>query len=403
MNNISLKTQTHILVVLLILLATVPLIMYYVYATEAISRFGTDPQIESSLNRSIELAAPGAAKEEAAAALKKYGQFRVLKDRIMRQLIVFSIVYSIAVVAIALVLGGVLVSRITRPLRNLTEATHHLGHEELDYHLDERAGGEVGVLVKAFNAMTADLKIARQQRTIAERRATWQHVARTIAHEIKNPLTPIRLSTERLYEKFLSQSADFAEVMKSTTSTILVEIGNLQKLIDTFHRYAKFPDPVLRPESLAAVARETVSLFSASKVPISSDIDERAAAPLSIDKAQVREALSNLIKNAIEAIEASGRSDGAVAVRCAYSDGGWEVSVCDNGCGISPDNQKKLFQPYFTTKKHGNGIGLALTERIITLNGGRIRFDSREGEGTTFTILFPREGAHAYGEDTGRG
>jgi two-component system, NtrC family, nitrogen regulation sensor histidine kinase NtrY len=388
MKNISLKTQTMILLILLILLATVPLIVYYLGTAQSLSSLGTDVQIENSLKRSIDLAPSLLDKEHGADALKRYSQIKVLKNRIVHQVIVFSAFYSAAVIVISLVLGYFFVSRITGPLTRLTDATKKLAHDELDITIKADAGGEVGILVNSFNKMAGDLKTARQQRAIAERRATWQHVARTIAHEIKNPLTPIKLSTERMYEKFLSESKDFPSVIKSTTNTILNEIENLQKLVDTFHRYAKFPDPVLSPESLQSIITETVALFTESPVKITSQINDDIT-PLLLDKGQIREALTNLIKNAVEAIQTTGRTDGAVMITCTTLSGAIQLCIKDNGCGIRQEDIKNLFQPYFTTKTHGNGIGLALTERIITLNGGSITFESKEGKGTTFTISFP--------------
>jgi two-component system, NtrC family, nitrogen regulation sensor histidine kinase NtrY len=387
MPYISLRTQTFILLILLVLLATIPLVIYYVQETQGLSGLGTDPKIESSLQRSIDLASTQDDKENAATALKRYRQIKVLKDRIVSQVITFSIFYSIGVVFISLVLGYFLVSRITKPLKTLTEATQRLAHDELDLAIEAKGGGEITRLIASFNKMAHDLKTAREQRAIAERRATWQHVARTIAHEIKNPLTPIKLSTERMYEKFLNNSKDFPEVIKSTTNTVLNEINNLQKLVETFHRYAKFPDPVLASQSLEEIVREVASLQSSGKIPIETEIAP-ALPQISLDKGQIKEALANLIKNGIEAVEAVGRP-GKITVKCVKVEKDICLSIIDNGCGISLENQKKLFQPYFTTKKHGNGIGLALTERIITLNGGKIACESTEGVGTTFTIILP--------------
>ncbi|MBN2037715.1 MAG: HAMP domain-containing protein [Chitinispirillaceae bacterium] len=386
MNNLTLKAKTFILITVLVLLTTGPLVFYYLQATQGIGNLGTDPQIESSLSRCIELSTTPDNKEQAAHALKRYGQIKVLKDRIVTQVVLFSVVYSVAVIALLLAAGYVMVSRITRPLKNLTAATRRIAADRLDEKLPETVGGEIGDLVRAFNTMAHDLKTAREQRAIAERRATWQHVARTIAHEIKNPLTPIKLSTERMYEKYLTESRDFPEVIKSTTQTVLTEIGNLQKLVDSFHRYAKFPDPVLKSESFGDIAKETAALFTGGKAAITCTAD--ASVPqLMLDRGQIREALTNLIKNAIEATEAVEREP-HVSVTVTYDQGLVTMCVKDNGCGISQDNIKKLFQPYYTTKKQGSGIGLALVERIVTLHGGSLSVQSEEGHGTEIRLHF---------------
>lgn len=387
MRNLTLATKTVILLTALILLATGPLVWYCLKAVQGIGALGTDSQIEAALARGIDLAHDKQEKQQAAVALKRYAQIKVLKDRIVSQVALFSALYASMVIGIALGLGWLSVSRITRPLKELTAATRRLAADRFEGKLPEKSGGEVGELVRAFNAMVGDLATARERQAAAERRATWQTVARTIAHEIKNPLTPIRLSTERMYEKYLDQSKDFPEVIRSTTSTVLTEIANLQKLVDTFHRYAKFPDPVLARERLGAVVRETVGLYTGSPVPVETSIDETLP-EIKIDKGQIREAVTNLLKNAFEAVEDTGRPPRIeVAVRrdadCAV------VSVRDNGCGISEESRKKLFQPYYTTKKQGSGIGLALIERIVTLHGGTITVESTERAGTEVIMRLP--------------
>ena len=387
MKNMTLRAKTFILIGVLVLLTTGPLVFYYLQATQGISALGTDPQIENSLSRCIDLSLDKSDKQQAADALQKYGQIQVLKNRILGQVLMFSILYSVVVIVLALAIGYLVVSRITRPLKELTAATGKIAQDRFEAKLPEEAGGEIGELIRAFNTMADDLKTAREQRAMAERRATWQHVARTIAHEIKNPLTPIKLSTERMYEKYLLGSSDFGEVIKSTAATVLSEIANLQKLVDTFHRYAKFPDPVLCDEPLEPIIRETAALFAAPATPVTCRIGEGLPA-VRIDKGQIREALTNLVKNSIEAVEGSGRPP---LVEVSARSAGTQVvlSVKDNGCGISEENRKKLFQPYFTTKKQGSGIGLALIERIVTLHGGTIVIESEEQVGTEIRIIFP--------------
>lgn len=385
---LSLKTKTFVLLLLILLLSVIPLMIYYHNAMRALSDLGMDPAVEASLSKSIALSQSNTEKIVSADALKKYNQIKVLKNRIVGQVVAFSLVYSAVLFLISLAAGYFFISKITRPLEDLTEATHKLSRDQLDYKLREDAGGEVGRLVQSFNRMADDLKTARKHREIAERRATWQRVARTIAHEIKNPLTPIKLSTERLYDKYLNGSGDFPEVLKSTTQTILAEISNLQKLVDTFHRYAKFPDPVLKPESINQIIKGSVSLYESEDVSLTVQLAPDVP-DLPLDHGQIKEALTNLIKNSMEAIQ-SKQTKGVITLVTKNEKDAVAVTVTDNGCGISPANQKKLFQPYFTTKEHGNGIGLALTERIISLNNGKITVESEQDQGTTFFIEFKK-------------
>jgi len=386
LKNLSLKTKTFVLLLLIVLVATLPLIGYYVKTARGLSELGQDRDIELSLNRSVDLAPTGPEKDAAVLALKKYMQISALKASILSQVLTFTIVYFIVVVLIALSLGLFFITRITRPLRELTEATRVLSQDDLEFTLRSKAGGEIGILVEAFNRMVGDLKTAREQRAMAERRATWQQVARTIAHEIKNPLTPIKLSTERMVDKYENNAKDFPAVMKSTAATILSEIDNLQKLVETFHQYAKFPDPVLKEEDINAVLTEVTDLFKGEKAEIR--LSEAQGLPkLQLDRGQIRQAITNLVKNAVQALEGSERP-GVIQVESRKAGDRVMVSVADNGPGISPENMKKLFQPYFTTKKHGSGIGLALTERIVSLHNGKISCKSEEGKGAEFVMMF---------------
>jgi nitrogen fixation/metabolism regulation signal transduction histidine kinase len=397
LKNLSLKIKTFILLACIVLLATLPLGIYYVTTSQVLAQLGAGEAIDKTLSASIDVLTNGESRHDAVLALKEYRQISVLKASIVRQVLLFTVCYIVIVTVLSLVVGYFFISKITKPLRNLIDATGLLAADNPQYKIAAAGGGEIGKLIEAFNAMGEKLIVARREKIMAERRATWQRVARIIAHEIKNPLTPIKLSTERLYDKFLNHSKDFPEVMKSTTSTILAEIDNMQKLVDTFHKYAKFPDPVLRLERLSDVVSEVCALFGPLS-RIACDLPPNLP-EVRIDKGQIREALTNLITNAQQAIAEAARPEGNITVKGRVAGDYVEVTVTDNGCGISAENQKKLFQPYFTTKKHGNGIGLALTERIISLHGGTILCESDVGTGTTFTILFNVKDPY-HGEDT---
>jgi len=387
LKHLSLKTKMFALLIFIVLLAAAPLAIYFVKTAGAFARLGADPSVERTLQAAVDRAPSSGEQQAAALSLKRFRQIEVLRETIVRQAVLVSAVYFTAVLLVALTIGYLFISRITRPLKELTRATQQLAADDLDVKLPEKAGGEIGALMHSFNAMAHNLSAARQEKMLAERKATWQRVARVIAHEIKNPLTPIKLSTERMYEKFLSQSKDFPAVIKSTVDTVLNEINTLQRLVDTFHKYAKFPDPVLRPEPVNEVIESVCSLFSFSHAPIIRHFTPDLPS-IRMDKGQVREVLSNLIKNAAEAIAEAGQS-GEIAVSSVRDGAMVRIRVADNGCGIAPENLEKLFQPYFTTKKGGNGIGLALAERIISLHGGGISCRSESGKGTIFDISLP--------------
>lgn len=397
--NLSLNTKTFLLLVFLVALAVLPLIVYYNKTASALAQLASDPDIEKGLLLSLDLAQEPDQSGTAGLALKKYGQIQALKSSILKEVLLFTLFYFLVVIVLSLLVGYFFISRITRPLLDLTRATRELANDNLDIRLNVPSGGEIGRLQDAFRKMVEDLKTARDERALAERRATWQNVARTIAHEIKNPLTPIKLSTERMYDKYLNESRDFPQVIKSTTETILSEIGNLQKLVDTFHQYAKFPDPILQEESLNTIAEETLALFAGETTAVRRELDPSLPA-LMLDKGQIKQALFNLVKNSLQSLEEIKR-EGRVLVKTQYAEHRVFLMVEDNGCGISEENRKRLFQPYFTTKQQGSGIGLALTERIVNLHGGKILCTSREGEGTLFKIILPVKDASLAETRTG--
>jgi len=386
MKNLSIRTKTLFLLFTMLLLAALPLIAYSVATMKGLSRLGWDRDIEATLEQSLQQAATASDKENAAVSLMKYRQIHALKQGITDQVLTVSLLYFGIIIFLSLSAGWFFTTRITRPLRQLTEATKRIAADNLDATLINQAGGEMAHLIDSFNKMIKDLKIAREQHRLNERRSAWRLVARTLAHEIKNPLTPIRLSTERLYEKFLGKSPDFPEVIQSTTQTILSEIANLERLVNAFHQYAKFPDPMLKLESLNSIAEECTTLYKHPDY----DLDLRlcpALPLLPLDRGQMRQALGNLLKNAAQSFEKNGQR-GRIILTTAREDNRIRLSVQDNGCGISEENRKQLFQPYFTTKPQGSGLGLPLTERIVNVNGGRIFCESSEEKGSLFTLEF---------------
>lgn len=384
----SLPTKTFLLLVIVVLVSIIPVTLYSITASKSLASLGTDTAIDNALDSSITLAVSADAKNIATLALKKYRQGTVLRETIVSQVVLFSIAYAAILILVVILAGYLFISRITRPLKELTAAARLIAHDKLTYRIAPVKGNEIGTLVDAFNTMADNLATARQEKIMAERRATWQRVARIIAHEIKNPLTPIKLSTERMYEKFISESKDFPAVIKSTTTTILSEIANLQKLVDSFHTYAKFPDPVLKQHNIIPMITEVIDLFK-GELPSPSLTVIEPVPDFNFDASQLRGALTNLIKNSLEAIAESKRENGFVSISVSSDKTSIHISVADNGMGITLENQARLFQPYFSTKKNGNGIGLAFTERIISLHEGSISCASTPTIGTTFSLSFP--------------
>ncbi len=220
---------------------------------------------------------------------------------------------------------------------------------------------------------------------LAQRALAWQEVAKRIAHEIKNPLTPIRLSAERLMKKWNDRSDDFEEILKRSTKTIVQEVNSLRSLVDEFSRFGKMPKINLEPTNIISIIEEVVELYSNLKgveifTSFNADIPE-----VEIDKKQIKMALINLIDNAVQAktvkIHLSAYYNSALDLI--------RVEVADEGVGIKEEDKDKLFFPYFSTKKEGTGLGLAIVNSIISKHRGYIRVRDNKPKGTQFIIELP--------------
>jgi two-component system, NtrC family, nitrogen regulation sensor histidine kinase NtrY len=220
----------------------------------------------------------------------------------------------------------------------------------------------------------------------AQQLAAWNEAARRIAHEIKNPLTPIRLAAERMLRKSQQGDPGLGSAIEDGVEIIVREVVTLQGMVDEFSRYARMPRPRPAPVDLPKLVGETLHLYRHLKpgVAVESDVDARLAA-VWIDGEQIRRALINLLDNAVEATEAPG----SVTVEAHAVNGHLEIQVADTGRGIPPASKEKLFLPYFSTKGRGTGLGLAIVHRIVADHHGAIRVEDNAPRGTVFTVELP--------------
>ncbi len=303
--------------------------------------------------------------------------------------------------ALALALALLIAGRISRPIRELSRAAGDVARGKLRATgLRASATDEVGDLVRAFDHMTRELDESRKDLRRAERVAAWREVAQRIAHEIKNPLSPIRTSVETLRRARAKERPDFGEIFEESTSTVLEEVDRLRRIVDEFSRFARMPSPRLEPTDLEEVVRGAAALWAPSvpDVVLSIEIDGalrgaaaageagRALPRVRADREQVTQVLVNLLKNAGEAT--GGKGTVTLRLRSLAEARAVELSVSDSGPGIPESAREQLFLPYFTTKAEGSGLGLAICHRIIGDHGGSIAL-GREGPGATFVITLP--------------
>ncbi len=226
----------------------------------------------------------------------------------------------------------------------------------------------------------------------AQKLATWNEAARRIAHEIKNPLTPIKLSAERLLKKHKANDPDFDSTLDGSIKIIVREVEKMKNLVDEFARFARMPSPSLSQLDAGQMCRDVVKLYTDIKQGVEvialTDTDQlNGASALTVagDEAQLRSALINLIDNAIEATTGPG----TVVVRAQRRATELRLQVADPGPGVRPEDKERLFLPYFSTKGRGTGLGLSIVHRIVTDHHGTIRIDDNQPHGAVFTIDLP--------------
>ena len=225
----------------------------------------------------------------------------------------------------------------------------------------------------------------------AQRATAWAEVARRLAHEIKNPLTPIQLSAERLEMKLADRlSGDDAEMLRRSTGTIVNQVAALKSMVDDFRDYARLPAPSLARLDLNGLVSDVLALYETSRVPIAKRLAE-GLPPVWADPAQIRQVIHNLVQNSQDALENAklGASPPAIEVRTELVADKVRLAVSDNGGGFPEELMARIFEPYVTTKARGTGLGLAIVKKIVDEHHGSISYASRRGEGTTFTVRLP--------------
>jgi signal transduction histidine kinase len=288
-------------------------------------------------------------------------------------------------VLLALVFGALVARRITEPLRELADGARAVARGSLDASVPVRTSDEVGELAETFNGMTRDLASAREDLVRAERVAAWREIAQRIAHEIKNPLTPIQMAIETLQRAHKKGAGQFDSLFGESAQTILDEVGRLKHIVAEFSSFARMPQPALAPLDVSEVVDAALALYKGGEMRLELSLPRDLPQALA-DKEQLTQVIINLVENARDAAGTGGH----IRVTTRAVDGRIELEVADDGPGLTDEARAKLFIPYFTTKARGTGLGLAIVHRIVTDHGGEIHVGGRPGHGAIFTVSLPR-------------
>jgi len=283
------------------------------------------------------------------------------------------------------------------PLRRLVARLVEDGQEITDQQVSLTLNGRPATLVVTVSGLRSPegrtqgavvvlddvTELLRAQQAMA-----WREVARRIAHEIKNPLTPIQLSAQRLRKKFDEEASDVAQVLDECTRTIIHEVEGLRNLVDEFSRYARMPSARPRPGDLHAVVQQVAQLYAGVRpgITLRTELDP-ALPPVKLDPDHMKRALINLVDNAVAAIP----DQGEIVIRTQYvtAVGRVLLEVADTGQGFPPEDRDRMFLPYYSTKRPTGGLGLAIVNRIVLEHGGQIRIEENQPRGARLIIELP--------------
>ena len=324
--------------------------------------------------------------DDIAEAVSLLAAFQLEREPILRSYIMpFLLVYAFLVAA-ALVVAALLSNKLARPLEDMARAAADVAEGNLNTRVETSSGGEVGALVNAFNEMVARLDQQRSDLARLEKLSAWRGMARVLAHEIKNPLTPILLAVQQAKTSYQGEDEAHAEVLSECEAIVSEEVDGLRELVRSFSDFARTPQPEFKAENLSDLLQGLDRLYGDRlELAPGSETDEWV-----IDGGQIKRVLINLIDNGLTACERA-QVEPRVSINLVEFHDQLQINVQDQGGGISPSDLQRIFEPDFTTSSQGMGLGLPIAEGIVLAHGGKIKIVTRGADmGTRFTIALPR-------------
>lgn len=299
------------------------------------------------------------------------------------------LIFMAPLLLISLLTGFFLSDEIIRPLVNLEATLMRISQGEFNARMTIRRGDEMGFLVNSFNRMMTELNRNRESARQNERLQAWQDIAQRMAHEIKNPLTPIKLSAQRIQKRFDEKNPELERIISDSVNTIVQEVDSLASMLTEFRNFARLPLPMKEAVLLKPLLKEVWNMYQDQSRIELNIMGVQDLQGLQADPGQLRQVFKNFFQNSIDAIQGEGTiriqadqlvRDGQEVVR---------IQIMDTGPGIPDEQIETIFTPYFTTKKHGNGLGLAIVEKIILDHGGDIWCEATGGQGACFVMEVP--------------
>lgn len=288
-------------------------------------------------------------------------------------------------ILIAIILSYFLSKHITKSLNAISEKIKNTRLDKANKKIDiQNASEEIETVVTAYNNMIDELENSAAALAANERESAWREMAKQVAHEIKNPLTPMRLTVQSFERKFNPEDPDIHEKIKEFSATMIQQIDTMGSIASAFSTYANMPAQKEETLNIVKITKLALDIFNEEYIQFSS---EEKDITVKLDRTQLIRIITNLVKNAIQSV--SEVANPFVKVVVSSKENQALITVSDNGIGISKENKSKIFEPKFTTKSSGMGLGLAMVKNIVETYDGSITFTSQEGKGTTFTVTFP--------------
>ncbi len=322
--------------------------------------------------------------ESILSALQFYKTFYVESEHIQQSFLYAFLFVYIILIMLSLAVGIFFSSIMTHPIKNLAHGTEQISKGNLDYQINMRPrNDEIGLLMSSFNQMVQSIKQEQERVLYLEKMATWREIAQRLAHEIKNPLTPIQLTVQQIKDSYKGEDLKFRRILDECYEIIEEEIQSLRNLTKEFSEFARMPSLSFKPADINQIVRDVVAFYA----NISFKLDLQKKLPFAeIDAEAVKRVIINLVDNALAAT--AGKSDAKITISTLTTESMIRLTVSDNGHGIPKENLAKIFEPHFSTKSSSMGLGLAIVKSIIEEHKASISVDSIENHGTTFTIDF---------------
>lgn len=274
----------------------------------------------------------------------------------------------------------IVLSRISKPLRELQNATNQIRQGNFSVHLPETGIHEMKMLKNSFNVMSRELEAVQKRLLVAEKEMIWKDLSRILAHEIKNPLTPIQLAVQRLEERIVTDPASVQNILNESLDIIKQEIENLRLLAQDFSSFAKVSKAQRENFDPESSIRDICRSYAAD---FKLDLDLQPNLYILFDKTHFYQVITNILQNAIDA----SSPDQAIEIKLSLEKNYVILGIKDYGSGIESDDLSRVFEPYFSRKSKGTGLGLALVKKLCEANAAIVRVKSKPGEGSEFTLF----------------